>query len=414
MAFSKKFVWFGVTILSPALCFGQTITVGSTTQQLNPSQRSSVAAYWPDGNMGAINRNGTNYIWAPTVGSAGGSVQATVSNLNSWSGNVTLDTPATNIPVGGSGAFDQNYVGGGAVYYDSASGYLIQLYHGEQWFGGSGSPFYAALGLAYSTDFGNNWHKLGEVISPQAARVNGGTNCQAEVGVGTLVPVGGYLYTYYTDTASDCTSLGIAVARASISSVIAAATAGTPFASGAGTLFMKYTGSGTWTGNGVTDLANPQNGGGAFTQIASDPAGSSYIPNVRYDSYTNTYIMVYIIVNSGNTTSQINAQTSTDGLSWSSPRTLVTGGTGFGGTNMIYYPTLLDTSGGDPQTLGQNFSVFYVQPFNQPGTGWANSGLYSTALSVGQGPLPPVLNQPTVVGGSMANSTPAGAGLVGR
>ncbi len=71
MAFSKKFVWFGVTILSPALCFGQTITVGSTTQQLNPSQRSSVAAYWPDGNMGAINRNGTNYIWAPTVNRLG-------------------------------------------------------------------------------------------------------------------------------------------------------------------------------------------------------------------------------------------------------------------------------------------------------------------------------------------------------
>lgn len=170
---------------------------------------------------------------------------------------------------------------------------------------------------------------------------------------------------------------------------------------------MKYTGSGTWTGNGVTDLANPQNGGGAFTQIASDPAGSSYIPNVRYDSYTNTYIMVYIIVNSGNTTSQINAQTSTDGLSWSGPRTLVTGASGLGGTNMIYYPTLFDTSGGDPQTLGQNFSVFYVQPFNQPGTGWANFGLYTTALSVGQGPLPPVLNQPTVVVGSRASSTPA-------
>ena len=276
MAFVKKLEWFGIIIFSAALCSGQTITVGSTTEQLTPSQRASVATYWPDGNMGAIYHNGTNYVFAPTTNP--GTVQFTLSNLNTWTSGISLDTPATNIQFGGSNAFDQNYVGGGAVYYDSASGYLIQMYHGENWFGGSGGgPSYAALGLAYSTDFGNTWNKLGEVISPQSARVNGGVDCQADVGVGTLLVVGSYFYAYYTDTPTNCGNLALAVARAPIATVIAAAEAGTPFTSGIGTLFMKYTGSGTWNGDGVTDLANPQNGGGSIHPDRAHSADGRYL-----------------------------------------------------------------------------------------------------------------------------------------
>lgn len=362
----------------------QTITVGTTTTQLTSFQRGSVASVWPDGTMSGINHGGVNYIFAPTTNP--GTVAISLANLNTWSSGLSVVNGSSgNISLGGSGAFDQNYAGGGAVYDDTAvSGFYFHLYHGEQWFGGSGSPFYAALGLAYSNSLTGPWTKLGEVISPQSARVNGGANCQAETGVGELMPVGSYFYAYYTDTATGCVSLGIAVARASISAVRAAVVAGTPFTSGPGTLFMKYTGSGTWTGDGVTDLANPQNGGGAFTKIVTDSGGAgSYIPNVRYNSASNSYIMVYSFVNNANTTSQINAQTSTDGLSWGNQQTLVTGGSGFppGGTNMIYYPTLLNTSGGDPDTLGANFSVFYVKPF---GT-WSGTALYSTALSVPAG-----------------------------
>ena len=363
-------------LLLPMMAHAQTITVGSTTTQLNPSQRGSVASFWPDGNMGAINHLGTNYVFAPTTNP--GVVQVTIPNLNTWSSGLSIVNPSTNIPLGGSGAFDNNYVGGGAVYFDSTSGILLQLYHGEYWFGGGGSPFYSAIGLAYSTDFGVHWHKLGEVISPQSSRVNGGVNCQAEVGNGTLLVVGSYFYAYYTDMPSGCSSYPqIAVARASISSVIAAAVAGTPFTSGPGTLFMKYTGSGAWTGNGVTDLANPQNGGGAFVTVATDGAGNGqYEPNVRYDSVSNSYIMVYATITG------INAQTSTNGLTWGNQQTIKSGGGGFGSSTQYYYPTLFNTSGGDPQALGTNFSVFYVYPFNPPGSGWSASSVYSTALSV--------------------------------
>jgi hypothetical protein len=355
--------------------FSQTITVGSTTEQLTASERGSVATYWPDGSMGAIYHNGTNYVFGTTADP--GTVQITLPNLNTWTSGLNLDTPTTNIQFGGSNSFDENYVGGGAVYYDSASGYLIELYHGEQWFGGGGSPFYAAHGLAYSTDFGANWHKLGEVVSPQAAWESGGTDCQSEIGNGTLTVVGSYLYDYITDQATGCPgSLYTTVARASISAVIAAAEAGTPFTSGPGTLFMKYTGSGTWNGDGVTDLANPQNGGGASTQIATVSSGEILEPNVRYDSYLNDYIMVY-----SNLFTDVEAQTSPDGLSWGNTQVLVSGGSY--PTNTIYYPTLFNASGGDPQTLGQDFLLLWVQPLLDPA--WTNTNLYSAPLSVSGG-----------------------------
>jgi hypothetical protein len=305
--------------------------------------------------------------------------------LSKWTSGLSIVNPATNIPYGGSGSFDQNYTGGSAVYFDATTGILIQLYHGEQWFGGSGAPFYSAHGLAYSKDFGNHWTKLGEVVSPQSARVNNGANCQAEVGTGSLVVEGSYLYDYFTDTQAGCGSLYLSVARAPIASVIAAAQAGAPFTSGSGTLFMKYTGSGTWNGNGVTDLANPQNGGGASTQIG--PASvNAFEPVVRYNSYLSEYLLCY-----SNDFTDIECSWSADGLTgWTSPQVIVSGGSA--PPNALYYPSLLNTGGGDPQALGQSFSLFWVQPFGN----WSNSNLNSAVLSIGERPPPPVLNQPTV------------------
>lgn len=373
-----------IALLFPFSLAAQTFTVGSTTQQLNPSQRGSVATFWPDGTMGAINHSGTNYVFAPVANSNGsGTEQITLPNLNTWSSGLSIVNPSSNFTLGPTNSWNQHYSAGQATYYDSGSGYLIQLIHGEQHFCSpapcGGSPSYSALGLGYSTDFGNTWHLLGEVVSPQSAWTNGGTNCQADVSMGTLLVVGSYFYVYYDDTGTGCTpGEQLAVARAPISSVIAAAVAGTPFTSGAGTLFMKYTGGGGWTGNGVTDLANPQNGGGAYAQIATDFNGHGiYMPSVRYDSFINEYILAYTNFY------DVALQTSSDGLTWGNGQNIETGGAV--PPNAYFYSTLFNTSGGDPQVLGQNFSVFYVYPF---GT-WSNSSLYSVAISVpctGSGP----------------------------
>jgi hypothetical protein len=356
----------------------QTLTVGSPQTMLTASQRTGVgfSLYWPDGNMGAFQYGGTNYVFAPIgVGTQG----ATVNDLNNWLSGVSVINTTTNIPLGGTGAFDQNYVGGGAVYYDTNTGILIGLYHGEYWYNppGGGSVFYAGLGLAYSNDLGGTWHKLGQVLSPQTARSG---NCQVDIGTGTLLPVGSYLYVYYMDEASGCNGgdFNITVARATISSVIAAAQAGTPFTSGTGTLFMKYTGSGTWNGDGVTDLANPQNGGGAFADLLT---GNSYFePNVAYNSYLNQYVMTY-----SHSFASLEIRFSSDGLTWGSPTTLVSGG-GLP-PNGLYYPTLLNTSGGDPEKLGSTFYVYYVDPFGD----WSKSNLKRVQVTLGGRPDPPTI-----------------------
>ncbi len=106
---------------------------------------------------------------------------------------------------------------------------------------------------------------------------------------------------------------------------------------------------------------------------------------MRYDSYLNEYILAY------SDFYNIVLMTSPDGLTWSNSQNVVTGGGD--PPNAVNYPSLFNTSGGgDPQVLGQNFSLIYVAPF---GT-WSNSNVYSVAISVGSRPAPPVLNQPVV------------------
>ena len=180
---------------------------------------------------------------------------------------------------------------------------------------------------------------------------------------------------YYPDTPTGCINgEQFAVARASISAVRSAVEAGQAFTSGPGTLWMKYTGSGTWNGDGVTDLANPQNGGGAFVALATDFNGIGiYTPQVRYNSYLSQYVLAY------SNFDDIVLMTSSDGLTWGNAQNIVTGG----GVppNGNFYPTLFNTSGGDPETLGQDFSVFYVYPFGD----WSNTSLYSVALTASEG-----------------------------
>jgi hypothetical protein len=360
----------------------QTVTVGSPQTMLTPSQRTGVrlSLSFPDGNMGAFLYHDTNYVFAPD-GATRNTQGATVHDLNNWLSGVSVIHTKTNIHRGGKGAFDHNYAGGGAVYYDTSSGILIGLYHGEYWYHGDGSVFYSGHGLAYSNDLGVTWHKLGEVVSPQAARSG---NCHVEVGTGTLVAVGDYLYDYYTDKATGCSGhVQISVARALISAVIAAARAGTPFTSGAGTLFMKYTGGDTWNGDGVTDLAMPRNGGGAFTALTT--GNTFFEPNVAYSSYLDQYVMTY-----ANSFASLEIRFSSDGLTWGNPTTLVGGGGS--PPNGIYYPTLLNTSGGDPETLGSTFYVYYVHPFGD----WSQSNLKRVQVTLEYDLEPPTNLQATV------------------
>jgi hypothetical protein len=348
-----------IPLFSTSSAHAQSFTVGSVQTVMTAAQRSKAGlSMWPDSTLGVSLINGTNYLFAANSWPNGtlGFTTSDLNNLGLAPGRAASSRKRNGrrkIAHGKAGAFDHDYAGGGTVYYDAGTGILIHMYHGEYWYRPeTGRFFYAGLGLAFSTNLGKTWHRLGQVINPQTVRTG---ECTIDVGAGTLVPVGGFFYAYYTDMGMGCTNLGPAVARASISSVIAAAQAGTPFTSGDGNLFQKYH-NGSFSQPGVTDLANPQNGGGAFSSLwTSESDDWPTFLNVRYDSYLRQYIAAYVGGwKSGK--SGLYLRISKDGINWGAPTEVVH-------DNAAFYPTLLNTSGGDPNVLGSQFYLHYVTPF---------------------------------------------------
>jgi hypothetical protein len=395
-----------IVVLTSSRSYGQeqSLSVGSVETVMSAAQRLHVGlTTWPDSTLGAVLINGTNYVFAANS-SPNGTLGFMSSDLNGPGMGLRRSASSKKfgsrhqITQGKGRAFDHDYAGGSAVYYDAGSGILIHLYHGEYWYhAGTYIPFYAGLGLVFSTDMGATWHKLGEVISPQAARAG---NCNPDVGAGTLVPVGGYLYAYYTDIATGCTGKDeSAVARASISSVIAAAKAGKPFTSGVGNLFQKYY-KGDFNEPGVTDLANPQKGGGAFTTLwTTGSDGWPSVMTVSYNSYLQQYVAAYVGGwRSGS--SGLYLRFSTDGIVWGAPTEVVK-------DNAAFYPTLFNTSGGDPNVLGSRFYLYYVSPFPNFSS---NLALDRIQINVGGGNAAPP--PPTPSPAPAPNSTSAtGPGL---
>lgn len=369
---SLLFLFLAFALFAPGV-HAQSIIVGSTQTVMTPTQRTTAGLpVWPDGNMGAVLSSGTDYLFAPN-GAADNTQGLTSVDLNNLQSNLMLINTTMNIPKGGAGSFAQNYAGGGVVTLNGTT--LVHIFHGEYWYSPpSGSPFYAGLGLAFSNDFGVTWNVLGQVISPQTTRTG---NCQVDTGVGTLVPltIGGiqYLGIYYVDEGAGCNGgdFNIALAVGKVSDVMAAITANVPFTSGPGTLFKKLSG-GSFSQNGVTDLANPAAGGGSFDSLTT--GNQFFTPNVAFDSYIGQYVMTY-----SNLFSDIEIRLSPDGINWSgAPTVIASGGTPGNG---LFYPTLFNTNGGDPMTLGQQFWVYYIDHFPT----WTSSDLLRTSVSFGGG-----------------------------
>ena len=120
------------------------------------------------------------------------------------------------------------YMGGGPVYQVPegmpGAGNLLATYHGEL----PNDALYAALGLVASSDNGQTWTDLGEIIRLNQSYAVGLDGF--EIGDGPLVlsPDGKYFYLYFPDwipngTLHITTTTNVSVARALASSVLEAA-----------------------------------------------------------------------------------------------------------------------------------------------------------------------------------------------
>lgn len=251
------------------------------------------------------------------------------------------------------------YMGGGPVYQVPSgmigAGNLLVTYHAEL----PDDPLYAALGLAASTDNGQHWTDLGEIIRLNQAYELGLDLW--EIGDGPLVlsPDGKYFYLYFPDwmangTVHATTTTNVSVARAPVASVLDAA-----FGSGRPhtVAFEKFY-KGSW---------HLQPGiGGASTDLSPTSAFRGYL-----DIHYNSVLQRYVLIISDDT--QFAYAESVDGLTWTVPTLLGTFGP------IAAYPTAVGL-GEDPHVLGRDFYVYFTY-LPTDGTGWTNGALRRLTLS---------------------------------
>jgi len=231
-----------------------------------------------------------------------------------------------------------------------------------------GPPF--AISLAYSTDKGNTWRYLGEIVRPQNTNNNSG-------GAPYLV-VGPYFYVYFNDGT-------VTVARALVADVITAARAGTSFK------WNKLVG-GTFSGDGFASRGDniiPPNvaGGGFFSH-----------GDATYNATLNKYLLVLDSQAGGKL---IMAQSS-DGVSWPAADIRVIDNTtcstvdGVPGTCQPAtgagflcqtYASLVDEgiSSEDSHVVGNTFSIIF--PRKDLGN-YEYDVLYRRQVTIGGGALP--------------------------
>jgi hypothetical protein len=342
-------------ILLTVAARAQTVIAGTPELVLTPADANSMGILgWPDSNLNFVFANGTYSIFASNA--RNGSTQGvSTPDLDQLRTNHTI-MKVDPLPKGSSGAFDHDYAGGGAFYYDASSHTLIELYHGEYWYGGGAVawlPAYTSFGLAVSNDLGRSWRKLGQVLSPVAKRKG---KCPADVGNGTLeLRSDGYLYVYYSDVNNPCGDSTIALARGKLSEIVSAAKSPAGLAN-PGRTFMKYY-NGSFSQPGVLNDSDPTQGGGQFTPlIPVDAYKGPSVSSVSFDDAIGQYVMVYVAGWDQDKEIGVALRYSKDGIRWSDPSYFKVGKTAF-------YPAMVNASGPDPNVLGKRFFIYYVNPF---------------------------------------------------
>lgn len=283
--------------------------------------------WWPDGVMGVLNL-GTDYVF---LSANGGKIAKTTGDLaNPISGGGTPFLEIKNVKN------QYQYAAGGPVYQDDATGTLLMFYHAEKWPNGTdGHRFYSLLGMAKSTDGGNTWNDLGEIVTPE---IIFGENLNAvEVMGAPYVTVYDYFYVYFADYPTSGGRNNLTVARARIQDVVIAANE-----SNSVVPWFKFY-NGTWNEPGL---------GGRSSILENGNPGTRWF-DVSFNEYLEKYIMVVSAQNPNTNRPNLYLTESTDGLVWGS-RKLIADEQG-----ESFYTTIIG-SGNDPRVSGQQFYIYYT------------------------------------------------------
>jgi hypothetical protein len=232
--------------------------------------------FTPDEHMPFLRQPGGAYrLWASGGGSYG-------TWLFSTPDLYTLGTPTSVfLPAGpGTTAFDADYAGPGSVFPASNGTDLLMIYHAENHLYSGvdypGTPFYAGIGLARSSDGGVTWQREGEIISGHDPQQPTQSSPGAGAATPTAIESHGYIYVVFHETDLQSNVAGFAVARAPISS------------DGAPGAWQKYY-QGSFSTAGL---------GGSFTplNIVLDPTTphDQRQPQVSFNVYLHEFVMVAV------------------------------------------------------------------------------------------------------------------------
>jgi hypothetical protein len=333
-------------------------SVGAKETLLTASQRKSRGLNnWVDGSLGVVyNGNGTYDFY----GANGTKPVRTTGTLSDPTNTKKKSVKIANLP---KKTF--NYVSGGPIYTDSATGTRLMIYHAEK-HGKSSKDFYSVLGLAVATDStGLNFRDLGTIIEPN---VPVGQNAYSmDVGGGSFAVMNDQLHVYYRDFTLGGGSSELAVARAPVSQILENALAGV------GTQFTKYY-NGNWSEAGI--------GGRASALEVGNP--NNNWSSVSYNDYLNQLVMVTADWAGGQP--DLYLATSSDGINFSQRQALALD------PGEQFYPTIVGT-GADPTRSGQSFYVYYTDSKKGSWNRWSDAQLARRLVTFDPS-IPPVVPPP--------------------
>ena len=292
---------------------------------------------WADSIFGVL-KQGTDYVlFAARSGPPAATIAMTVGTLDD---PVARSVQSSIAIQNMKNAYD--YAAGGPVYRDPETENLLMFYHAEKWPGGDPEHFYALYGMAKSTDGGDTWHDLGEILTPQVPFSNmipPGTAPRARsvpLPAAPFIIVGAYFYVYAKDRPSyEQPMIWLTVARAPVKDVVAAANERNTVVP-----WFKYY-NGDWNEPGLA---------GRASGLEADNAPMRQL-DIAHNDYLGTYVAA-VSAASGPGRDTVYLMESPDGLTWSKRRVIDEGPLG------KQYPTIIGT-GEDPKVVGRQFYVYY-------------------------------------------------------
>jgi hypothetical protein len=311
-------------------------------------RKSRGISSWPDGNLGVVANGHAGYDFY----AANGPKPVKTTGPLTDPGRSRQSVSITNLP---KKTFD--YVSGGPVYQDPASGARLMIYHAEK-HGKNKKDFYSVLGLAVSTDSaGLTFQDLGTIIEPSLQ------TGQTEVGGGSFAVVDNHLHVYYRDWFSGGWTSEVAVARAPLNDLINNAL------SGRGTEFSKYF-YGNWSQPGRGGLSSP---------LEIGNPNNSWL-SVSHNDYLDQLVMVTSQWEGGG--GDLYLSTSSDGINWSARQPIAFE------AGEQFYPSLIGT-GSDPTHTGKSFYVYYTDSQRGAWDRWKDAQLVRREITLDPAMTPP-------------------------